>query len=556
LEDLDLNAIQEENVRELVKRLLNMIEQLSGEVRGLREENQRLRDENNRLKGEQGQPKIEGKKKASAPKGEHSSETERRRKRKRHKKSKKQDVAIQREETVKVDPVRLPADAKYQGCEDVVVQDVDLCADNVLFHKERYYSASRKKSYLARLPAGYEGQFGPGIKSLVVTMYFGVGTSEPKIREFLQNMGVQISAGEVSNLLIQKQDGFHAESEAVYEAGLRSSPWQQVDHTETRVDGQSQHCQVVCNPVYTSYHTQPSKDRLSVLDVLRQGRLRIFCLNEEALEILEQVPLSKAAQAVLPVWCSETVWEEAAFVKRLETALPNLNVQQRTAILGAAAVAAYHAEVDVPIVDTLVCDDASVFHWLTRALMLCWVHDGRFYTPALAGGAREKLEPVIGLHREQLENFRKEYWDYYHQLLAYCAKPTAQERTRLEKRFDELFTTHTGYHDLDQRIAKTLAKKDSLLQVLEHPELPLHNNASELAVRQRVRKRDVSFGPRSPLGLQAWDTFQTLADTARKLGISFYAYIQDRISGLNQIPPLDTLVSQRARELNLGWSWS
>jgi hypothetical protein len=30
-----------------------------------------------------------------------------------------------------------------------------------------------------------------------------------------------------------------------------------------------------------------------------------------------------------------------------------------------------------------------VFHWLTRAIMLCWVHDGRSYT---------KLEPVITLH--------------------------------------------------------------------------------------------------------------------------------------------------------------
>lgn len=547
LEDLDLNAIQEENARELVKRLLNMIEQLSGEVGALREENQRLRDENNRLRGEQGQPKIRGNKKASASKGEHSSEAERRRKRRRQKKSKKQEIAIQREETVKVDPVRLPADAKYQGCKDVVVQDVSLRPDNVLFHKERYYSASQRKTYLAPLPAGYEGQFGPGIKGLILTLYFGVGTSEPKIREFLKNLGVQISTGEVSNLLIQKQDGFHAESEAVYEAGLRSSPWQQVDHTETRVDGQRQQCQVVCNPVYTSYHTRPSKDRLSALDVLRQGRARIFRLNQEALELLAQVPLSKAAQAILPLWCSETVWEEAAFVERLEAALPNLNTQQRTAILGAAAVAAYHAEQGVPIVDTLVCDDASVFSWLTRARMLCWVHDGRFY---------KKLEPVIALHREQLESFRKEYWDDYHQLLAYCARPTLSERTRLAPRFDELFTTHTDYHDLNQRIAKTLAKKEALLQVLEHPELPLHNNASELAVRQRVRKRDVSFGPRSPLGVRAWDTFQTLADTLRKLGISFYAYIQDRIAGLHQIPPLDTLVTQRARELNLAWSWT
>jgi len=358
---------------------------------------------------------------------------------------------------------------------------------------------------------------------------------------------VQISKGEVSQLLIQKQERFHAESEAVYEAGLGSSPWQQVDHTETRVDGQPQHCQVVCNPVYTSYHTQPKKDRLSVLDVLRQGRQRIFQLNREALGILQPVPLSKAAQAILPQWCSEQDWEEADLVERLDQALPNLNVQQRTAILGAAAVAAYHAEQNVPRVDTLLCDDAPEFHWLTRTLQLCWVHDGRLY---------KKLEPVVALHRERLQEFRKRYWEYYHQLLAYRHTPIADQRRQLETEFDELFTTHTGYADLDRRIEKTRDKKESRLQVLEHPELPLHNNASELAVRQRVRKRDVSFGPRSLLGVKARDTFATLADTTRKLGISFHAYLQDRISEANQIPPLATLVTQRAAELNLGASWT
>jgi hypothetical protein len=546
-EDLDLNAIQEENARELVKRLLNMIEQLSAEVRELRIENQRLRDEVNRLKGEQGKPNIRGNKAQGTSRVDHSSETERHQKRKRHKKSKKSKVPIQREEVLKVDRARLPVDAQSKGYEKVVVQDVRLVAENVLFYKEKYYSASQHKTYLAELPKGYEGQFGAGIKSLILTLYFGVGTSEPKIQEFLKNLGVQISKGEVSNLLIEKQDGFHAESEAVYAAGLRSSPWQQVDHTETRVDGQNQHCQVMCNPVYTSFHTQLRKDRLSVLDVLRQGRKRIFRLNQEALEILKGVPLSKAAQAILPQWCSEKDWEETDFVQRLDQALPSLNVQQRTAILGAAAVAAYHAEQGVAIVDTLVCDQAAEFHWLTRALMLCWVHDGRLY---------KKLTPVVALHREQLEDFRKKYWEYYHQLLAYRQNPNADKRLQLAAEFDQLFATHAGYSDLDQRIEKTRAKKDSLLQVLTHPELPLHNNASELAVRQRVRKRDVSFGPRSPLGVKAWDTFATLADTARKLGISFHAYIQDRISEAHQIPHLATLLTQRARELNLGASWA
>jgi hypothetical protein len=332
-EDIELNAIQEENARELVKRLLNMVEQLSGEVRELRVENQRLRDENNRLKGEQGKPDIRGSKSQLSAKGKHSSEPERRKKRVRHKKSKKVELRIDRNEVLKMDAKQLPADAEYKGYETVVVQDLLVKTENVRFHKEKYYSASRRKMYLAELPPGYGGQFGPGIKSLILTLYFGVGTSEPKIREFLVNMGVQISKGEVSELLIQKQATFHAESEAIYRAGLRSSPWQQSDHTETRVNGERRHCQVICNPVYTSYHTRPKVDRLTALDVLRQGRKRIFLLNEEAFGYLEHVALSKAAQIALPKWQSAKVWEEAAFVKRLDKALPNLNIQQRTAIL-------------------------------------------------------------------------------------------------------------------------------------------------------------------------------------------------------------------------------
>ena len=179
-------------------------------------------------------------------------------------------------------------------------------------------------------------------------------------------------------------------------------------------------------------------------------------------------------------------------------------------------------------------------------MMLCWVHEGRPY---------KKLTPVIGLHRKLLDDFLKQFWEYYHQLLNYRQNPTVEERLQLVTTFDDLFSSQTGYDVLDQRIAKTKAKKDSLLLVLQYPELPLHNNASELGVRQRVRKRDVSFGPRTEDGVRAWDTFATLAETAKKLGISFYRYLHDRISVDNQIPPLSDLVSKRAEELNLGWSF-
>jgi len=129
-----------------------------------------------------------------------------------------------------------------------------------------------------------------------------------------------------------------------------------------------------------------------------------------------------------------------------------------------------------------------------------------------------------------------------------------EEHLRLETAFDDLFTNQTGYDGLDQKIVNTKAKKDSLLLVLQYSELPLNNNASELGVRQRVRKREVSFGPRTENGVKSWDTFATLAETAKKLGVSFYHYLVDRISGTTQIQPLADLVLLRVNDLTLGWS--
>ena len=546
LEEIDLSNIRDENARELIVRLMNLIEAVSSDLRDAQAEIQRLRDENNRLKGEQGKPKIKGNT-PKPPRVDYSSEKERRKAKPRQKQAKKAKLVIHREQKLKVDKASLPPDAEFKGYEDVVVQDIIFRADNVCFHKEKYWAPSTGQSYLAPLPLGYEGQFGPGLKALTVSLYFGNGMSESKILELYENIGVQISAGQLSNLLIKGQDEFHVEKAEVCEAGLESSPFQHIDQTSTRVNGQNQHCTIVCNPLYTVYATTPGKDRVSVLDALRNGRARRFRLNEEALGYLESAPLRKATRAWLLAESSDQEWDEQTFVERLDERWPNLTAQQRQAILSAAAVAAYHAEVDLPMVRLLICDDAPQFKWITEELALCWVHEGRHY---------KKLMPRFVHHLEQLSDFRKQFWDFYHELLAYQQHPTTEESARLETAFDKLFSTCTDYAALNARIAKTQAKKASLLMVLKYPEIPLHNNPAELEARQRVRKRDVSFGPRTQDGVRAWDTFMSLAATTRKLGISFYQYIHDRISKANQIPSLASLIEAHASELGLGVSWS
>src|SRR3954464_4442781 len=103
---------------------------------------------------------------------------------------------------------------------------------------------------------------------------------------------------------------------------------------------------------------------------------------------------------------------------------------------------------------------------------------------------------------------------------------------------------------LDRLLARLHRRKAELLRVLERPEIPLHTNASENDIRACVTKRKISGGTMSEAGRNARDMTLGLMKTCRKLGLSFYAYLGDRL-GLNTtgstIPQLAHLVSAPTR---------
>jgi hypothetical protein len=430
-----------------------------------------------------------------------------------------------------------PLPAEFKGYESVVVQELKVETDNVRFLKEKYYSPSLQKTWLAPLPAGYEGEFGPHVRSMVITLYYAANMSEPKIIELLSHLGVFISDGQVSNILTKKNEIWHNEKEALYREGLNSGSWQHIDDTSTRVDGENQYCHIVGNPLYTAYFTHPHKDRLTVIKVLQNLSESQFLLNSRTKEWLEAFDVPQWARAQIEKWPRHKPFTYEQLITRLETELSRLNGQQKARVLEAAALTAYHAQTETPVLARLMSDDAPQFKGVTEEQALCWVHDGRHY---------KRLTPYVDHHQKALDKFRQEYWDYYAQLEQYRADPQERIAERLRQEFDTLFSKTTGYDELDKRIAKSKAKKEQLLMALKYPEMPLHNNPAELGARQRVRKRDVSFGPRTEDGVKAWDTFMTLAETAKKLGVSFYAYVYDRVSGSAKLPDLAELIRQRA----------
>jgi hypothetical protein len=542
LENFDPTTIQDETLRQVVIFLMNQVESLHAKVQEQAEEIQRLRDENNRLKGEQGKPAVRPNKRAadlSSRKERHES--------KFHKKGCKQtEIRIDRIEVLKVVTELLPKDAVFKGYDEVVVQDLDFRTDNVKFRKEKFYSASEKRTFLAEMPPGYAGQFGPGVRAWVLALYYAAGMSEPKILELLHTVGLQISSGQLSDFLIKKQEQFHTESQDVLRAGLTSSSWQHLDSTTTRIDGKSQNCHVLCNPFYTFYCTLPAKDRLSFIKVLLGGREPSFRLNERALSLLEEVGLAKRWRTKLGKFSQDQDWSEGELDELLDKQLPKLGPTPRKRIKDMLAIVAYQSQPNFPVVELLVCDDAPQCHLLTAELALCWLHEWRHY---------KKLMPRIAYHHKRLKEFGDTFWKLYRQLLTYRQTPSQKEAEYLSSQFERLFGQATGYEQLDERMAVTLAKKERLLMVLRHPEIPLHNNPAELGARQRVRKRDVSLQARTKEGIAAWDSFQTLVETAKKLGVNIYCYVRDRITQHNQLPSLATLIMEQSKERHLDASW-
>ena len=115
-------------------------------------------------------------------------------------------------------------------------------------------------------------------------------------------------------------------------------------------------------------------------------------------------------------------------------------------------------------------------------------------------------------------------------------------------KFDALFATTTGYAALDQRIAMTRDKRKSLLLVLDHPFLPLHNNGSELGTRVQARIRDINFQTVSENGTKSKDTFATIVQTARKLKVNVYQYLYDRVAKLFEMQSLAELILLKAEQ--------
>ena len=465
------------------------------------------------------------------------------------KRSKTADLTIHETKVLKAPNV--PPGSEFKGFEDFTVQGLVLKSHNILYQRERWQTPDGK-SIVAELPpevAALGGHFDLSLIRFVLYQYYQAHVTQPLILEQLLDIGVDISAGQVNRIVTEGHDRFHREKDEILRVGLEVSSHINVDDTGARHEGKNGYCTQIGNEFFAWFESTGSKSRINFLELLRAGRTD-YVLNGDALTYMRvnHLPLEmlKALEAHrVCIFADEALWK--ACLNELAITDPrHVRIATEGALVGSLLEHGFNPKL------AIVSDDAGQFNVFLHAL--CWIHWRKSWKRI----AERTIHKLVGYTEEQraiLENARGQIRDYYQDLNAYKCDPSADKKAALEQRFDEIFTAKTAFASLNRamrrlhknkNVLSTLAPAELLL-VLDRPDIPLHNNTSEGAIRDYVKKRKISGSTRSDLGRQCRDTFASLKKTCRKLGISFWEFLHDRLSGQGTIPALPDAIRIRAQ---------
>ncbi len=520
---IDPCKIPEEEKTPLVTELLHTVQQMAQRI-------DQLREEIARLKEHKGKPKIPPSRLEKDPKEKRKNKKKGEKRPGSKKRSKTKDLPIH--ETIPVPPKDLPAGSTRVGHNDWIVQGLEIKVHNVCYQLETWITPDGKLTKGA-LPDSVNGHFDATLRSFILQQYNHGHVTQPLIWEEMLDFGVDISSGQVSRILTEQKDAFHLEKEGVLSAGLEVSDYINVDDTGARHAGRNGYCTHIGNEFFAWFESTGSKSRINFLQLLRKGH-GDYVINEDALSYIQRQSFPQPLLARLAEDPDKHLATEADWKRHLEQLGIKKDRHVRIATEGALLGSVLHHGFSKELV--ILSDDAGQFNIFLHAL--CWIH------------AERTIHKLIGCSEEEskaIEDVRDHIWQLYRDLKKYKEMPDEETKLALEKRFDEIFATETCSEVLDAALRRVARNKAELLLVLDRPDIPLHNNLSERDIREYVKKRKISGSTRSDSGRRCRDTFTSLKKTCRKLGVSFWGYLNDRVSNAGEIPPLPDLIRAKAQ---------
>jgi hypothetical protein len=374
------------------------------------------------------------------------------------------------------------------------------------------------------------------LRSYLLYQYHHCHVTQPKLLEQMREWNIDISSGQLNCILVENKEAYHAEKQDILRVGLTVSSYINTDDTSARHQGVNSYCTHIGNEWFAWFETTSRKNRLNFLELLR-GQRTDYVLSSEALTYMAEHKLPQSSWLPLSLSINRVFKDQEEWLSYLKELGIEKKSHIKTATEGAllGAVIASGVSPDLGIIS----DGAGQFRLFVHGL--CWVHAERLIN---------KLIPFTEAQRLAIETVQDQIWSLYQELKSYkhlTSDQQQQQKAVLEANFDQIFTQHTSFETLNQVLRRLNRRKTELLKVLDRPELPLHNNVSEQDIREFVTKRKISGSTRSESGRRCRDTFASLKKTCRKLGVSFWEYLTDRVGGQNLIPTLGKLIAQKAK---------
>jgi Transposase IS66 family len=507
-----------------------LLRQLLEIIRAQQERLQQLEDEIARLKGLKTRPVIAPSRLETPPR---QPPAPGRKRPGSHKRSKTAQLAVTTETVIPV--VDKPPGSIFKGYEDFVVQELTIEPRVIRYRRERWLTPDGRTVIALLPPEVIPGShFGPTLIGFIVYQYHHQHVTQPLLWEQLDQLGIDISMGQLSRMLTEHNDSFHQEKEQLLPAALKVSPYVQADDTGARHKGRNGYCTQIGNDLFASFESTNSKSRINFLEILRRPHTD-YVINEIAERYWKEQKLAADVVEKLcqgPRQFGEAVQWHARLKELGITAERHVQVASEGSLLGSLIAHGVSTELGI------VSDGAGQFDVLVH--IACWIHAERPLT---------RMVPYSDEHRAAIEKVRQRIWEFYQDLKAYRLEPKEAQRPVLEARFDELCANRTNFPSIDAVLKGMNGKRADLLRVLERPEVPLHNNLSEGHMRDYVKKRKISGSTRSESGRRARDTFASLKKTCRRLGVNFWEYLQDRLRRREQIPPLADLIRRKGAEM-------
>ncbi|MEO1255391.1 MAG: transposase, partial [Bacteroidota bacterium] len=331
----------------------------------------------------------------------------------------------------------------------------------------------------------------------------------------------------INNILTHDHDGFHSEKEALLQQGIQHAHYLQADDTGARHEGKNGYCTFIGNELFSSFTSTSSKSRINFLQALSGHPSYIF--NEVARNYMTSQGLGAKHFQFLDQMEERFVDQQAlqSQLEKLKVSPHAIKTMTEAALLGGLT------EKGLSQRQVILSDDAGQFNILNHAL--CWIHVERNL---------QKIHTYTQAQRDQLDQVLNAFWQLYQLLKTYKTQPSEKLKQKCLKDFQAICEWQTEWIALQKGLDKLKTYQNELLVVLDHPKVPLHNNQSERDIREFVKKRKISGSTRSEQGRRARDTFASLKKTCRKLNVSFWDFLFDRLTDANQIDYLPEVMTQ------------